>query len=150
MKQPHQPSPQTQQALYAARVTRRLSTGTDDLPYDITERLRAARMQALAKRKVLAVQTTAVVSSAGASTLVLGGGNGRRSGFGWWQPMASALPLIALVVGLVAINIIQDDDRTRELAEVDAALLTDDLPPDAYADPGFVQFLKTSHSRETR
>lgn len=150
MKQPHQPSPQTQQALYAARVTRRLSTGTDDLPYDITERLRAARMQALAKRKVLAVQTTAVVSSAGASTLVLGGGNGRRSGFGWWQPMASALPLIALVVGLVAINIIQDDDRTSELAEVDAALLTDDLPPDAYADPGFVQFLKTSHSHETR
>ena len=150
MKQPHQPSPQTQQALYAARVTRRLSTGTDDLPYDITERLRAARMQALAKRKVLAVQTTAVVSSAGASTLVLGGGNGRRSGFGWWQSMASALPLIALVVGLVAINIIQDDDRTSELAEVDAALLTDDLPPDAYADPGFVQFLKTSHSHETR
>ena len=150
MKQPHQPSPHTQQALYAARVTRRLSTGTDDLPYDITERLRAARMQALAKRKVLAVQTTAVVSSAGASTLVLGGGNGRRSGFGWWQPMASALPLIALVAGLVAINIIQDDDRTSELAEVDAALLTDDLPPDAYADPGFVQFLKTSHSRETR
>ena len=149
MKQPYQQSPQTQQALYAARVTRRLSTGTDDLPYDITERLRAARMQALAKRKVLAVQTTAVVSSASASTLVLGGGNGRRSGFGWWQPMASALPLIALVAGLVAINIIQDDDRTSELAEVDAALLTDDLPPDAYADPGFVQFLKTSHSRET-
>ena len=61
-----------------------------------------------------------------------------------------ALPLIALVVGLVAINIIQDDDRTSELAEVDAALLTDDLPPDAYADPGFVQFLKTSHSSESR
>ena len=94
-------------------------------------------------------QTAAVASSAGASTLVLGGGNGRRSGFSWWQPMASALPLIALVAGLVAINIIQDDDRTSELAEVDAALLTDDLPPDAYADPGFVQFLKTSHSRET-
>ena len=153
MKQPYQPSPQanpTHQALYAARVTRRLSEGMDELPYDITERLRAARMQALAKRKVVAVQTAAAPSSAGASTLVLGGGNGRRSGFGWWQPMASALPLIALVVGLVAINIIQDDDRTSELAEVDAALLTDDLPPDAYADPGFVQFLKTSHSHETR
>ena len=59
------------------------------------------------------------------------------------------LPLIALVVGLVAIDIIQDDDFMAELAEVDAALLTDDLPPDAYADPGFVQFLKTSHSTET-
>jgi hypothetical protein len=26
---------------------------------------------------------------------------------------------------------------------VDAALLTDDLPPSAYADPGFAQFLKS-------
>ena len=151
MKQPYQQSPQAHEALYAARVTHRLSTGMDDLPYDITERLRAARMQALAKRKVVAVQAAAVSSaSSGAGTLVLGGGNGRRGGFGWWQPMASALPLIALVAGLVAINIIQDDDRTSELAEVDAALLTDDLPPDASADPGFVQFLKTSHSSETR
>ena len=32
-----------------------------------------------------------------------------------------------------------------EIAEVDAALLTGDLPPSAYADPGFVQFLKSSH-----
>ncbi|MBP6535945.1 MAG: DUF3619 family protein, partial [Xylophilus sp.] len=63
-----------------------------------------------------------------------------------WRQIASALPLIALVAGLVAINTIQDDDRLSELAEVDAALLTDDLPPDAYSDPGFVQFLKTSHS----
>ena len=151
MNRTTEPSMQANQAAdaYARRLTARLTHGNADLPYDITERLRAARMQALAKRKVVAVQTAAVASSAGASTLVLGGGNGRRSGFSWWQPMASALPLIALVAGLVAINIIQDDDRTSELAEVDAALLTDDLPPDAYADPGFVQFLKTSHSRET-
>jgi hypothetical protein len=153
MKQPYQPSPQansTHQALYAARVTRRLSEGMDELPYDITERLRAARMQALARRKPACVQTATVASSAGAGTLVLGGGHGRRGGFSWWQSMASALPLIALVAGLVAINIIQDDDLASELAEVDAALLTDDLPPDAYADPGFVQFLKTSHSSEAR
>ena len=31
-----------------------------------------------------------------------------------------------------------------EVAEVDAALLTDDLPPAAFSDPGFVQFLKTT------
>jgi hypothetical protein len=37
----------------------------------------------------------------------------------------------------------QTDRRASELAEVDAALLTDDLPPSAYADPGFVQFLKS-------
>ena len=58
--------------------------------------------------------------------------------------MRLILPLIALLVGLVAINIIQDDDRANELAEVDAALLTDDLPPSAYTDPGFTQFLRVS------
>ena len=100
-------------------------------------------MQALAKRKVLSLQTApAVATSGNSATLTLGGGGG----FSLWRQFASALPLIALVAGLVAINIIQDDDRLTELAEVDAALLTDDLPPDAYADPGFVQFLKTSHS----
>jgi hypothetical protein len=35
-----------------------------------------------------------------------------------------------------------------EVAEVDAALLADDLPPAAYSDPGFVQFLKTTDSRQ--
>lgn len=128
------------QQQYARQITQRLSTGMGDMPYDISERLRAARMQALAKRKIVALQTApAVVASSNGSTLTMGG-------FGLWRQLASALPLIALVAGLVAINIIQDDDRTSELAEVDAALLTDDLPPDAYADPGFVQFLKTSHS----
>jgi hypothetical protein len=37
----------------------------------------------------------------------------------------------------------QNEDRARELAEVDVALLTDDLPPAAFSDPGFLQFLKT-------
>ena len=54
----------------------------------------------------------------------------------------AALPLVALVAGLVLIHTILNDIRASDVAEVDAALLTDDLPPAAYADPGFVQFLK--------
>jgi len=45
---------------------------------------------------------------------------------------------------LLVINSIQNDNRAQELAEVDVALLTDELPPDAFADPGFVQFLKAT------
>ena len=52
-------------------------------------------------------------------------------------------PLIALIVGLISINIIQNDNRAGEIAEVDAALLTGDLPPTAYTDAGFLQFLKS-------
>jgi hypothetical protein len=52
--------------------------------------------------------------------------------------------LLALVFGLVVINTVQNDNHANELAEVDSALLTDDLPPSAYTDPGFAQFLKVN------
>jgi hypothetical protein len=60
-----------------------------------------------------------------------------------WNRIASALPLIALAAGLILIHAVQNEWRASEVAEVDAALLTDDLPPSAYADPGFAQFLKS-------
>ena len=130
---------------FARRLTARLNESTGELPYDISERLRAARVQALEKRKkpVLAHQTAAVASPllvrAGQSASL----GGRHSeGGSWWRSIASAVPLLALVAGLVAINFAQDEYSTQEVAEVDSALLTDDLPPAAYADPGFVQFLK--------
>ena len=139
------PSAQAQAAAerFALRVATRLSGGADELPYDISERLRASRMQALAKRKKVAVPARiaapVIVNGGGSATLGRGGEGG-----GWWSALISAVPLMALVVGLVVINIAQDEDSANDLAEVDAALLTDDLPPAAYADPGFVQFLKTS------
>ncbi len=114
----------------------------DDQPlaHDISERLRVARQQALAQRKTasaLQIQTAPSVFASG-SAAVLGGGDG----FNWLNRMLGALPLIALAVGLVAINISVSDERANELADVDTQLLTDDLPPSAHTDPGFAQFLK--------
>jgi hypothetical protein len=77
-----------------------------------------------------------VVGRRGSAALALG----KRS---WFNRIASVLPLVVLAAGLVLIHSAQTDRRASELAEVDAALLTDDLPPSAYADPGFVQFLKS-------
>lgn len=137
---------QTAVDAYALRVTQHLTQAAEELPYDITERLRAARMQALDKRKRPAVQVvrraesaTLLVGSGGAATL--GGGDDGRT---WWRALVSAVPVAALLVGLVFVNMVQDQTVAAEIAEVDAALLTDDLPPAAYADPGFLQFLKTS------
>jgi hypothetical protein len=118
-----------------------LSAGTSDLPYDISERLRAARAQAVATRKIAKVQTSGSIIGAGASAALSWGG---EDGLSWWGRIGSVVPLIALVVGLLAINSIQNDNRAQELAEVDVALLTDELPPAAFADPGFVQFLKAN------
>ena len=42
---------------------------------------------------------------------------------------------MALVASLIFINSIQNEDRTRELAEVDVALPADELPPAAFPDP---------------
>ena len=127
---------------FGRRVAARLDDGVAALPHDITERLRAGRMQALAQRKVAALQPARSASVSADGQATLGGDEGRLS---LWQRIASALPLVVLVAGLVTIHVVQNDRRAREVAEVDAALLTDDLPPSAYADPGFVQFLKSSH-----
>lgn len=125
---------------FGRRVAARLDAATLELPHDITERLRAARHQALAQRKIAALgEAHAVQVSGGQATL------GADQGPGWWHRLASALPLVVLLAGLVTIHVVQNETRARELAEVDAALLTDDLPPAAYADPGFVQFLKSSN-----
>jgi hypothetical protein len=54
--------------------------------------------------------------------------------------------LLALVAGLIAIGVMQDELRASEVAEVDAELLTDELPPSAYVDPGFAQYLRVNQS----
>ena len=53
-------------------------------------------------------------------------------------------PLVALVAGLMFIQYEHARLRTAAVAEVDVDLLVDDLPPTAYSDPGFVEFLKTA------
>ena len=128
---------------FALKTTSYLSAGTADLPYDISERLRAARTQAVAQRKITKVQVANSVSpNGGSASLTLGSGFG--DGLSWWARAGSFVPLITLVFGLLVINSVQSDNRAQELAEVDAALLIDALPPAAFADPGFVQFLKST------
>jgi hypothetical protein len=134
---------QTVADAFGKAVTARLSEGAEDLPYDISERLKAARAQAVSKRKVVSTQVAAnaVSMSGGEATLQFGG---REDGF--WSRMAGLLPLLALVAGLITIAVLQDELRAREVAEVDAELLTDELPPSAYVDPGFAQFLRINQS----
>ncbi len=127
------------QERYALKLAAHLSDGADDLPHDISERLRIARTQAVARRKRTADDRTTVPLGSG-PTAVLGS---LEEHVGWWSRIGAALPLLALVLGLIVIQSALDDRIAKEMAQVDAALLTDDLPPAAYADPGFLQFLKT-------
>jgi len=54
-----------------------------------------------------------------------------------------ALPLAVLILGLIGIVYWQTGNgRSNELADLDARLLTDELPIDAYLDKGFDSWLK--------
>lgn len=129
---------------FGARVAARLSDAVNDLPRDVAERLRAARVRAVASRRAIALQpvTSTVILNGPSATLSVHGDH--LSG---WGRVAAFLPLLALVAGLIAISAVQDDLRASELAEIDVALLTDDLPPAAYADAGFAQFIKLGGGR---
>lgn len=139
----HSPQKRTEvlQDRYGLKTASYLSAGASDLPYDISERLRAARAQAVAVRKVAKAQTSRANATAAAGSALTWGSD---ESFGLWGRIGSVLPLIALVVGLLTIHSLQTDSFVQELADVDSALLTDELPPDAFSDPGFVQFLKTT------
>jgi hypothetical protein len=122
--------------LFARRVAARLDT---QLSHDVSERLRAARVRAVAHRRLPLAKTAAGLHlQDGAATLHFETEKLRFTG--WF---AAVLPLVALLVGLVTIHVLHNDWRASELAEIDSALLTDDLPPAAYTDPGFLRFLKT-------
>lgn len=121
------------------QLAQALTRHNGDLSHDISERLRFARQQALAVRKPeMAPVMLGIRQSNGSLTLA----GPPSEGLNLWNILGSALPLVALVVGLVTVSWINRDNTVAELAAIDSALLVDELPPAAYTDPGFAQFLK--------
>jgi hypothetical protein len=118
------------QARFAHRVTARLSEQAEAVSPDISERLRFARESALARART---QREAAATPAA-----------RRRVSPWWLRVASFAPLVMLVLGLGIIGELHDRSEIAAAAEIDVALLADDLPPDAYRDAGFVEFLRTA------
>lgn len=167
------------EARFALRVVARLDDGTSALPHDITERLRVAREQAVRQardvreaRLGLAAADEARVVTAGGTTVagvnvqgtaVLGNwheteqarqpARGRRLDDGpvaWGWRIASALPVVALVVGLWLVHSYHSQEKVDAAADIDTAILSDELPPDAYADPGFEEFLRNDDRTPAR
>lgn len=133
------------EARLALRMTARLTERAAELPQDVSERLRFAREQALqraqAARAASATKSAPVAVDNGGSTLAVG--NPQEGRTGWWVQVAAWMPLLVLVGGLVLIQRLHTQNQIAAAAEIDASILADDLPPAAYSDPGFVEFLKT-------
>lgn len=128
------------EARFGLRIASMLSERSDQLPHDVRERLKFARQQALLQARTTraAAPATAGGFNLVGNSLSLFGGEGPR-----WMRWISVLPLLALVGGLVLIQYEHSMAQIEVAADVDAALLGDDLPPAAYRDAGFVEFLKT-------
>jgi Protein of unknown function (DUF3619) len=131
----------TPQDQIGMRMAALLDQHTKQLPYDISERLRAARTRALAagraKRAELITVSDAQIQSNGTVRLPF-----QSSTHDIYKLLASFIPLVCLAAGLMLLYDFHNNQAAMELAEIDSALLIDDLPPQAYADPAFFDFLK--------
>lgn len=138
---------------FGQRIAAGLTAHNAALPHDVTERLRFAREQALARAAMArAAAATATVATPAvtqvSATLALNGGGsvgnggGTHEGARLWSMLVSALPLLMLIAGLMLMQMGQENEQIAAAAEVDTALLSDNLPPAAFTDPGFSEFLR--------
>lgn len=122
---------------YAHRIRQTLNFGLKDIPPATSRRLEAARHQALARQKQAAPQLVA----AGAGSFSL------RTGI--HSPVIKQfLAVVALLLGMWISFYWHSVQYVTELEDVDSALLTDDLPPDAFLDNDFFEWLKDDSLEE--
>jgi uncharacterized protein HemX len=118
----------------AYKVRHALNEQLDTLPDATTSRLASARAAALARKKADAPHRAPAQQQRGFSfgSLVSGAGLGR---------IAVAIPLFALVAGLAGVYQHEQQQHISDMAELDAAVLSDELPLTAYLDDGFNAYL---------
>jgi hypothetical protein len=139
------------EARVATRLVGALAAAQPALAPDAAERLRFARQAALerARSARAAPQRRPALAMPARGGLAFGGPGRELSGapFGapvpGWQRAAALLPLLLLLAGLIGIGHWARQEQIHNAAAIDAALLADDLPPEAYADPGFAEFLRS-------
>ena len=115
-----------------------LNQSSQNLSPAISERLALARKAALARKKPeknLGWITQWSIPG-------LGGDFSENLSSKLWDTFGAA-PIVALFLGLAVIVNWQQDERIRDIAEVDSAILTDVVPPEAYNDDGFIRYLTT-------
>jgi hypothetical protein len=117
----------------AYRIKQLLNRGLD-LDAGKLARLKAAREAALVRQRV----ESRVPAWAWADNVI-----GKSGGPSALFPRL-LLPMAVLILGLIAINQWRDTQVAAEIEEIDAAVLTGDLPLDAYLDKGFDAWLKRS------
>jgi hypothetical protein len=128
-------------------IASRLNQRSVEISHDISERLRFARLKALDSQKPSPVWARELQLSAQGGLAVSAG---RSDKPGLWSLLGSVVPPALLLFGFVAFMGDAQTERIEEIARIDAELLADDVPPVAFADPGFVQFLQEATRLQKR
>lgn len=122
---------------YAYRIRQTLNYGLNDIPPAATRRLEAARHHALARQK----QAVPKIVLAGGGTHSLLSGHHAA----YFKQFLAAL---ALLLGMWISFYWHSVQYINEIEQVDSALLTDEIPPDAFLDNDFFEWLKDDSSEE--
>ncbi len=136
-------APDTKETEFARSIARALDENVARLPASTSERLAAARRLALARKKPATVEARVfapVLAPAG-----VGMGAPRielpATRLSPWKRVARVWPILALVAGVAVAAYWENMQRASELADIDAAMLSDELPLNAYLDHGFNAYL---------
>jgi len=128
----------------AYKIRHALNEQLETLPASTTDRLAAARAAALARKKPEPASAPTVSGWGKLGALLRGPANSRPM----ISRLAIAVPLLALVIGFGGVYQHEQQQQLAELAELDAAVLADELPLTAYLDPGFNAYLESQQRRQ--
>lgn len=124
----------------AYKIRHALNDKLDALPASTTERLAAARALALSRKKPDAAPAKP----------------GKRPLFDFnalftgpaLARIAVAVPMLALVIGMGGVYQVEQQQRLAAMAEIDAAVLADELPLTAYLDHGFNAYVESQQRHQ--
>lgn len=127
----------TKQLDFAYKVRHALNETLANLPDSTTERLALSRKIALSSKKM--EQPKHELAPYGKSANL--NGSYFSVPLSWIARLGMAVPAIVVIVGLITIYQFEQQRHIRDLAEIDALVLVDELPLSAYLDHGFNAYL---------
>ena len=125
----------------AYKIRHALNENLDALPASTTDRLAAARALALSRKKPEAARQGQPAKRPLFDFKALFSGPALAR-------IAVAAPMLALVIGMGGVYQYEQQQRLAAMAEVDAAVLADELPLTAYLDQGFNAYVESQQRQQ--
>lgn len=125
----------------AYKIRHALNENLDALPASTTDRLAAARALALSRKKPEAPRQAQPAGRPLFDLKALFTGPALAR-------LAVAVPMLALVIGMGGVYQYEQQQRLAAMAEVDAAVLADELPLTAYLDQGFNAYVESQQRQQ--